>query len=244
MKTAILTPLQAELALLVAALEQFGLQKSAFRCGRLELFEFSEVDLLVAHGGHGKTQFGIQAQYLLGQVPQIQLLVCAGAAGALSPALKVGDVVVATETVEHDYKLKFVSRPLPRFAGSQPVLEVLRNLPQTEAAFAVHFGAVASGDEDIVDAARGQALRHLTDCLAVAWEGAGGARACQFNQKGYIELRGVTDTADQQAAAAFEANLATAMCHLAQVVMRWRVTLSPSSAVLQDVGAARRAVSG
>jgi adenosylhomocysteine nucleosidase len=62
MKTAILTPLQEELAILVSELEQFGLQKKEFRSGSLNIFEFSEVDLLVANGGHGKTQFGIQAQ--------------------------------------------------------------------------------------------------------------------------------------------------------------------------------------
>jgi adenosylhomocysteine nucleosidase len=228
MKTTILTPLQEELAFLVAGLEKFGLQKRELRLGRLEVFEFSEVDLLIACGGHGKTQFGIQSQYLLDQVPQIQLLVCAGAAGALSNQLNIGDVVVATETVEHDYNLKFVSRPLPRFTGDYRGIEVLQNssqhlpqhLSQPNSAFSIHFGAIASGDEDIVDAARGQALMNLTDCIAVAWEGAGGARACKFNQKNYIELRGITDTANHQAAAAFEVNLVTAMHNLAEVIVQ------------------------
>lgn len=228
MKTAILTPLQEELAILVAALEQFGLQKRKIRLAKLDAFEFSEVDLLVACGGHGKSQFGIQAQYLLCQVPQIELLVCTGAAGALSNSLSVGDVVVATETVEHDYNLKFVSRPLPRFVGNHQVIEVLQNLPQTDSAFSIHFGAVASGDEDVVDAARKQELRDLTDCIAVAWEGAGGARACKFNHTCYVELRGITDTANHQAAADFEVNLVTAMHNLAQVIIRWRATLQPS----------------
>jgi adenosylhomocysteine nucleosidase len=222
MKTAILTPLQEELAILVAELEQFGLQKREFRLNSLDIFEFSEIDLLVAHGGHGKTQFGIQAQYLLCQVPQIQLLICAGVAGALSKSLNVGDVVVATETVEHDYNLKFVNRPLPRFAGDHQIIKILQNLPQTHLAFSIHFGAVASGDEDIVDTARGQELVNLTDCIAVAWEGAGGARACKFSQKYYIEMRGVTDTANHQAVADFEANLVTAMHNLAQIIVRWR----------------------
>jgi adenosylhomocysteine nucleosidase len=222
MKTAILTPLQEELAILVAELEQFGLQKREFSLGSLDIFEFSEIDLLVAHGGHGKTQFGIQAQYLLCQVPQIQLLVCAGVAGSLSKSLNVGDVVVATETVEHDYNLKFAYRSLPRFAGDHQIIKILQNLPQTNSAFSIHFGAVASGDEDIVDTARGQELVNLTDCIAVAWEGAGGARACKFSQKYYIELRGVTDTANHQAVADFEANLVTAMHNLAQVIVRWR----------------------
>jgi adenosylhomocysteine nucleosidase len=224
MKTAILTPLQEELAILVAELEQFGLHKSELRLGNLKVFEFSEVDLLVACGGHGKTQFGIQAQYLLCQAPQIQQLLCAGAAGALSNSLQVGDIVVATETIEHDYTLKFVNRPLPRFAGNSQIVEALQHLPKTGLAFSIHFGIVASGDEDIVDVARGQELARVTDSIAVAWEGAGGARACQFNEKRYVELRGMTDTANHQAAADFEVNLETAMHNLAQLVVRWTET--------------------
>jgi adenosylhomocysteine nucleosidase len=222
MKTAILTPLTEELAILITKIESFGLHKQNLQLGNIKAFEFREFDLLVACGGHGKTQFGIQAQYLLAQVPQIELLVCAGAAGALSDSLNIGDVVVASETVEHDYNLKFVSRPLPRFAGDDRVIKVLQNLPQINTAFSIHFGAVASGDEDVVDPARGRELMNLTDCIAVAWEGAGGARACKFNQKFYLELRGITDTANHQAAIDFEANLMKAMNNLAEIIFQWK----------------------
>lgn len=230
MKIAILTPLQEELSILVAKLERLGLQKRHLRLGRPEGFEFSEVSLFIAQGGHGKTQFGIQAQYLLCQAPQIKLLVCAGAAGALSNSLNIGDVVVAIETVEHDYNLKFVSRALPRFPGNKQVIEALQKLPTTLLDFSVHFGKVASGDEDVIDVVRGQELARLTDCIAVAWEGAGGARACKFSEKCYLELRGVTDTANHTAAADFEVNLETAMNSLAQLIVNWTKSLKPNGA--------------
>jgi hypothetical protein len=40
----------------------------------------------------------------------------------------------------------------------------------------------------------------------------------------YIEIRGVTDTANHQAAADFEANLVKAMSNLAKVIARWMET--------------------
>jgi len=43
----------------------------------------------------------------------VRAVTCAGAAGGLDPALKVGDVVVGVTTVEHDYTLRFIQRPLP-----------------------------------------------------------------------------------------------------------------------------------
>jgi adenosylhomocysteine nucleosidase len=70
---------------------------------------------LMAPGGHGKTQFAVQAQYLIDRFSSVELVICAGAAGSLTPELSVGDVVVGTETVEHDYRLLFATRPLPRF---------------------------------------------------------------------------------------------------------------------------------
>lgn len=225
MKTAILIPLPEELSILLAGLEQCGWQKRKLHLGNLEVFEFKEFDLLIALGGHGKTQFGIQAQYLFCQEPQIQLLVCAGAAGALSRSLKIGDIVAATATVEHDYNLKFVSRPLPRFIADTQILNILQELPKTDFNFSTHFGAIASGDEDVVTLSRGQKLAQTTGCIAVAWEGAGGARACKFSQKRFVELRGVTDTADRNAATDFEVNLVTAMTNLTQLVMRWHEAL-------------------
>ena len=78
---------------------------------------------LVAPGGHGKTQFAVRAQYLIGRFSSAELVICAGAAGSLAPDLSVGDVVVGTETVEHDYRLLFGTRPLPRFPGHGPSID-------------------------------------------------------------------------------------------------------------------------
>jgi adenosylhomocysteine nucleosidase len=85
----------------------------------------------------------------------------------------------------------------------------------------VHFGDVASGDEDIVSAERARALRAATGAVAVAWEGAGGARACAFSETPYLEMRGVTDQATVDAPAPFRQNLSLAMRNIATLLGRW-----------------------
>ena len=55
-----------------------------------------------------KVQLALQSQYLVDRLGQVEALLCVGAAGSLSEQLRLGDVVVATTTVEHDYKLRFV----------------------------------------------------------------------------------------------------------------------------------------
>jgi adenosylhomocysteine nucleosidase len=99
---------------------------------------------------------------------------CAGGAGRLAGELELGDVVVGTSTIEHDYKLRFVRRPLPDYRADAQLLDEFRLAArQISRGFKVLFGAIASGDEDIIDRARALELREATGTLCVAWEGAG-----------------------------------------------------------------------
>lgn len=145
-------------------------------------------------------------------------MLCVGAAGALVPGLRHGDVVVGTETVEHDIR-KF-SRPLvPKFESDGALRDEFASLAQKPRAFDIHFGPIASGDEDIMSDIRKQELREQTGAVAVAWEGAGGARACQFSNVPYLELRGITDSAGDTAESEFFANLERVMANLAELLV-------------------------
>jgi adenosylhomocysteine nucleosidase len=133
----------------------------------------------------------------------------------------VGDVVVATETVEHDIHNRFGKPLLPRFAGAEVALSGLRSIASPDETFQVHFGPIASGDEDIVDADTRSMLHQSTRALAVAWEGAGGARACCFSGIPFVEIRGITDEADSDAASDFEENLGGTMKNVATLIASW-----------------------
>jgi adenosylhomocysteine nucleosidase len=148
-------------------------------------------------------------------------VICAGAAGSLSSQLSVGDVVVGTETVEHDYRLLFASRPLPRFPGHGSSIDALRRLARRVSGFQVTFDVIASGDEDVVVSERAQAIRDQTGAACVAWEGSGAARAALFNGIGSLEIRAVTDAADKEAPQRFDANLPIAMANLASLLRLW-----------------------
>jgi len=164
----------------------------------------------------------VQAQYLIDRCPGAGLLVCAGAAGRLADGVGVGDVVIGTVVVEHDYRERFIEEPLPHHdCADDAVSQFTRAARGREWPFAVHVGPIASGDEDIVHAERAAQVRAATDALCVAWEGSGGARAARFNGIGFIEIRVITDSADEQAAAAFHANVRTVMLHVADVILAW-----------------------
>jgi adenosylhomocysteine nucleosidase len=221
MKVLMVAPLQAEVDLLSRAWSRQGLSAGRGTIGRLPVMIFPDLNLSLACGGHGKAQFAVQTQHLIDHAPAVELVVCGGAAGALAADVSIGDIVVASSTLEHDYHLKFVTRPVPQFAGCPQALARLRQVCMPRSDFRVHYGVVASGDEDVMTVERGQALHERTGALVVAWEGAGGARASRFSQVPFVELRGVTDTTNHDAVADFRKNLGVAMNNLATLVAAW-----------------------
>ena len=216
----VVTPLQEEYDDLYQSLVALPLKSQTEKIGRLEVHCFPELNVTLARGGHGKTQFGIQTQHLLDHA-KFDLVVCAGAAGALDPKVKVGDLVVATSTLEHDYNNKFSNRPKPQFAGDKESIEQIKALHWSDTDFNVHFGIMAGGDEDIIEVSRGAELQKLHSALAVAWEGVGGARAAAFSGVPYLELRGATDTANHEAPVVFYVNLKIVMKNVAFLLSRW-----------------------
>jgi len=216
----ILCPLAREWSFLVKTFEA-SLHVERLHHLKVEAAYIPDWRALVAPGGHGKIQFAVQAQYLIGQFPEVELVICAGAAGSLAPELSLGDVVVGTETVEHDYRLLFATRPLPRFPGHTPSIDALRRSAQRVADFHVAFDVIASGDEDVVTSKRAQEIRDQTGAACVAWEGSGAARAALFNGIGSLEIRAVTDAADKEASQRFDANLPIATANLASLLRLW-----------------------
>lgn len=230
MRILALTPIEDEFNSLAEAIEKLGLESCEVSAGRLSCRSYLEGVLIVAPGGLGKAQFGIQTQYAIDMLPDRELIVCAGTSGGLRDDLKIGDVVVATETVEHDFRWGMKNNPLPRFPGDHSATAFLEtNLPAKDSPFDVHFGIVASGDEGIVDPRRASELRENTGAIAVAWEGAGGARAAAFSNLPFLELRGISDGAGAEAPAEFELNLPHTMHNVAVIVLSLAQLRPPAS---------------
>ena len=221
MRILALTPIKEEFDSLTRTFDSLGFVRYERSTGRLPFVSYLGGRLVVAPGGLGKAQFGIQTQHAIDILRDRDMVICAGSAGGLSDDLKIGDVVVATETVEHDFKWGILSgKPLPRFPGDRKSIAVLENeVPMMEESFDVHFGIVASGDEGIVDSERARELRRDTGAVAVAWEGAGGARAADFSNLPFLEVRGISDGAGEDATSEFEANLPGAVHNVAMIVL-------------------------
>jgi adenosylhomocysteine nucleosidase len=215
MKALVMAPMQEELDFLLTHWAEEGYRSSPAVIGVLPVTELPELNLTIARGGVGKAQFAAHTRHILDHCGPVDLVICAGAAGALTDRVAVGDVVVATQTIEHDYGNRFTDRPSPVFPAAPMALAHIR---AASAGIRVHYGPIASGDEDVIDTARRDRLYRSTHALAVAWEGAGGARACGLSGVPFVEIRGITDNANPEAPTDFAHNLETALQNVAAVI--------------------------
>lgn len=164
----------------------------------------------------------------------VDLIIFTGVAGAANTALNIGDVVVATETVQHDMDasaLPDIARfEIPLLEATRfPVDEQLVDLAMKSASSflqkqfqstvteerrlqfgietpAVCQGLIASGDQFIADSDKIAALaRELKGLECVEMEGAAVAQVCHEHQKPMVLLRVISDSANQEAITDFPA---------------------------------------
>ena len=176
---------------------------------------FPEPNIYLATGGLGKVEMALKTQFWIQQLPDCKMMACVGSAGSLDDSLHVGDVIVASKTIEHDFKQVFFKKPLPEFKISEEWLTVLK----IDTFKNILFKPIASGDEDILSSERRKELWKLTGAGAVAWEGAGAARACAFLKIPFCEIRTITDNSNTDLKQDFTKNLNHAMLNLADLLM-------------------------
>lgn len=222
-KFLILTPLKMEQELLIQGFESLGHTVSNKNINNRTFFNIDSLPYVITIGGHGKVNFAINTFDSIGKLKdkiKIRGVFCVGCAGSLNNNIYDGDVVIGEQTIEHDYKSTFLKNPLPRFQASEQLLKLFKtNITDQRH---THFGIIASGDEDITTKERAKELQSLTKADAVAWEGAGGAKACRFLNLPFLEIRGITDSCNFTADFDFKSKLKIAMYNCTKILLSGR----------------------
>jgi len=200
--TALVGAMEEELEALLAAVERpYGLRLGPFEVtgGVLDGH-----DVLLAHCGIGKVNAAALTQALLAH--GAVRVVFTGVAGAVQPGLRVGDLVVSTDAVQHDVDVTALGYEPGRVPGeplswaADPGLRriALEAAAEIEGVQTVS-GRVASGDEFVADAGRVRALRERFGAACAEMEGAAVAQVCARWGVPFVIIRSISDTADHSA---------------------------------------------
>ena len=161
-------------------------------------------DVVIVQCGVGKVNAGVCAHTLISLFGCTKII-NTGVAGALDARINIGDIVVSTDAVQHDFTAEavgFAKGEIP-YTGlyAFPADETMRKAAVEAAhitAPEVHVfeGRICSGDQFI--ASKEQKERIITDFGGLCCEMEGGAIAqvCYLSNTPFVIIRAISDKAD------------------------------------------------
>lgn len=199
MRYGIIGAMDVEVALLKEQMGEFEVTRAAnmeFCAGKL-----GENEVVVVKSGIGKVNAGICAQILADRFG-VDAVINTGIAGSLDPTIDVGDLVVSTDCVMHDFSVE----PLGYAPGQVPGLDTLA-FPADEAMRAkvkaaaaevvpdiqVFDGRVASGDQFISTDAERERIVGTFGARCCEMEGCAIAQASYLNGLPFVVVRAISD---------------------------------------------------
>lgn len=162
---------------------------------------------VVVRAGVGKVNAALCTQVLIDHFP-VSAVVNTGIAGAVSPAVGIGDLVLCTDALEYDMDATdfgYAPGQIPRMDTlAFPADAALRALAKEAAAtvlpdIKVHEGRVLSADRFLSSLSEKEALYREFQGACCEMEGAGIAHVCYLNQMPYLVMRAISDNADDTA---------------------------------------------
>lgn len=164
------------------------------------------VPVVVACCGAGKVCSAVCAQtMILKYAPR--LIINLGVAGGIGPQVKIGDLVVATAVLQHDFDTsdlgeeKFLLPLLNKTSleADERVSGLLVECAREVYPGGVHRGVVATGDQFIGSPERLRLISRETGALACEMEGGSIGHACALAGVPFAVVRAISDNADAHA---------------------------------------------
>lgn len=169
-------------------------------------------DTVVVTSGIGKVNAAVCAQILI-SVFGCTHIINTGVAGAIHPALDLGDLVISTDVLEHDFDATgfgYAPGQIPRmsewiFKADPALIAMAQNAAaQEEISHKAQQGRIVSGDVFVSSSDVKDKLWTQFEASATEMEGAAIGHSCWLNNVPFLILRAMSDKADGTAHSSFE----------------------------------------
>ncbi|MDO9266060.1 MAG: 5'-methylthioadenosine/adenosylhomocysteine nucleosidase [Sulfurimonas sp.] len=223
MKIAIMGAMPEEIS---PILEKIGSYKTTQYAGN-KYYEASYrgIDLVIAYSKIGKVFSTLTATTMIEHFGAKKLLF-SGVAGAISPTLKVGDLIVATKLAQHDLDITAFGHPfgyVPEGAvfveADKEMIEMSKNVAKSMGK-TVQEGIIATGDQFVANEERKNWIGATFGADALEMEGGSVAVVCNALEIPFFILRAISDAADMDASFSFDEFLQTSAKESAEFVMK------------------------
>jgi adenosylhomocysteine nucleosidase len=174
------------------------------------MLEGSSHSIVVVSSGIGKVNAALCAQVLVDMFA-VDAIINTGVAGAISGKLKIGDVVVSTDAMYHDFDTTacgdepgIISRMGTSFFPADADLIDKAIQSAEELGLNAVAGRIATGDQFISNQERKDEIRNLFSPLCCEMEGAAIAHAAYLNMIPFVIIRAISDNANENSDVNFE----------------------------------------
>lgn len=230
MKLGILGAMESEVKLLLEQLTDTKIQETAgtrFYTGTLE-----GSDVVIAQCGIGKVCAAMCTQVMIDRY-QVDAVINTGVAGGLDPALSIGDIVISTDAIQHDFDATAFGYAKGYMCSGGDTAQPTRY--PADAGWRARFhaaaeavlttqhcmdGTIVSGDIFVSDSALKQELLTRFGAAAAEMEGAAVAQVACANHVPFVVVRAISDLAGQEASVSFDEFEKAAAATSAQIVCK------------------------
>lgn len=184
-------------------------------------------DVVVVRSGIGKVNAAICTQILVDEYA-VDAVINTGIAGSLNAQINIGDIVLSTDTLEHDMDAVTFGYPLgqiPRmdtlsFRADEELRRLAKQVCQEVVPeVSVFEGRVVSGDQFVSDQKKKEWLVENFNGYCTEMEGAAIAHAAYLNKVPFLIIRAISDKADDSASMDYPTFEAQAIEHSVKLIM-------------------------
>ncbi len=160
-------------------------------------------NIVLVRSGIGKVNAALCTQILI-DIFNVDVVINTGVAGALHPDLDVGDIVVSTDSLQHDIDASAFGDPrgvVPGlkesiFVADQKLLDIIDEI--TIEGHKILKGRVLTGDQGVASSEIKHFLVENFEGYCVEMEGGAIAHVCYLNQIPFLIIRAISDKADEE----------------------------------------------
>ncbi len=162
--------------------------------------------VVLSKSGVGKVNASVCTQVLIDHF-DVSQVIFTGVAGALNPALDIGDIVISKAAQQHDIDasalgfekgtIPFAERSI--FDADDTLIELARKTSEEVTDGKAMIGLILSGDQFIAGGTQAKELYERFNGYCTEMEGAAVAQVCHMNNIPYVIIRSMSDKADGSA---------------------------------------------
>ena len=152
---------------------------------------------LIARSGVGKVNAARTTQILIDKF-NIEYVINTGSAGSLNDNLNIGDIVIGTELIQHDFDVTAFGRErgyIPEtgkiFKSNEDLIKKCENIEISN--ISIIKGIITSGDIFCTDIVMKEKIRAQFKSDCVEMEGAAIAQVCYLSNIPFIVIRSISD---------------------------------------------------